>query len=393
MPDPDAGLRVSMQHRFPGGASLDLAFAAPLPGVVALFGPSGSGKSSLVQCVAGLLRADRSSVRIGGAVLSEGGLWLRPEQRRIGMVFQEARLFPHLNVAANLRYGARRAARLRPGTDAVQDGAPGFDELVGLLGLERLLGRRPHGLSGGERQRVAIGRALLSRPLLLAMDEPLAGLDDERRAEILSYLGRLRERLSLPILYVTHAIDEVMRLADTLVLLRAGRVLACGPVAAILADVQGPLAARDDAACLLAGRVTRDEPDAGLVQVQAGGFVLRLPGPVGPVGAQVRLKIPAHEVMLAAATAAERLPVLSVQNVLPARVAAMVSDASRGLVMVSLQAEKGTGGEAGGDGGLLAQVTADSARRLTLAPGVAVLALVKSVSIVVLGRSGGTYGG
>ena len=373
-----------MRHRFPGGVSLDLAFAAPLPGVVALFGPSGSGKSSLVQCVAGLLRADRSTVRIGGAVLSDDGIWLRPERRRIGMVFQEARLFPHLNVAANLRYGARRAAAARSG--AVPDGSPGFDELVALLGLERLLARRPHGLSGGERQRVAIGRALLSRPLLLAMDEPLAGLDDERRDEILSYLGRLRERLRLPILYVTHAIDEVVRLADTLVLLRAGRVLACGPAAAVFADVRGPLAARDDAACLLQGRVTRAEPESGLVQVDAGGFVLRVPASGRAVGTPVRLKIPAREVMLAAAASVDRLPPLSVQNILAVRVAALAADAARGVVTVSLHAE------AGGGGLLLAQVTADSARRLALAPDKAVLALVKSVSVVVMTRSGGADG-
>ncbi len=370
-------LHVSIQHRFAGAAALDLSFEAPLPGVVALFGPSGSGKSSLVHCVAGLLRADRSVVRIGGTTLSGDGIWLPPERRRIGMVFQEARLFPHLNVAANLRYGARRA----PAAGTPQD-MPGFDELVALLGLGGLLARRPRGLSGGERQRVAIGRALLSRPRLLALDEPLAGLDDERRAEILPYLARLRARLSLPILYVTHAIDEVIRLADTLVLLRAGHVLACGPVAEVLADVRGMPARREDAACLLDGHVAAAEPGSGLFQVAAGGFLLRVPsaGTGIQVGAGVRLKIPAREVMLAAAGTSERMPVLSVQNLLPARVVALSDDAARGVVTVSLRAV----GEGEASGLMLAQVTADSARRLSLAPGLAVLALVKSVSIVVM---------
>ena len=376
----DAALEVSLQHRFPGGMPLDLSFAAPLPGVVALFGPSGSGKSSVVHCIAGFLRAARSLVRIGDAVLSDERIWVRPERRRIGMVFQEARLFPHLTVDANLRYGARRVPPALP-----RRGAPDFDELVALLGLERLLGRRPHGLSGGERQRVAIGRALLSRPLLLALDEPLAGLDDERRADILPYLARLRARLSLPILYVTHAIDEVIRLADTLVLLRAGRVAACGPVASLLGDVRGDLARREDAACLLEGRIVAAEPHAGLVQVAASGFVLRVPGSHRRIGAMVRLKIPAHEVMLAAAAAADQLPMLSVQNVLATRVVALAEDLPRGVVTVSLQPDADGGGEGGV---ILAQVTSDSARRLGLSPGAAALALVKSVSIVVLALQG-----
>ena len=379
-----AALQVSLQHRFPGGVPLDLSFAAPLPGVVALFGPSGSGKSSVVHCIAGFLRADRSLVRIDDTVLSDDRVWVRPERRRIGTVFQDARLFPHLTVAANLRYGARRAPGALPAR-----GAPDFEELVVLLGLERLLGRRPRGLSGGERQRVAIGRALLSRPLLLAMDEPLAGLDDERRADILPYLARLRERLSLPILYVTHAIDEVIRLADTLVLLRAGRVVACGPVASLLGDVRGELAGREDAACLLEGRIVRAEAQTGLVQVAAGGFVLRVPGAGRRVGAGVRLKIPAREVMLAAASAGEPMPVLSVQNVLATRVLALAEDLPRGVVTVSLRPDR----DGGVDGGIiLAQVTADSARRLALSPGVAALALVKSVSIVVLALQGETDG-
>ena len=362
-------LHVAVRHRFAGGPSLDLDFAAPLAGVTALFGPSGSGKSTLVQCVAGLLRPEQGVVRIGDTVLADARTWLPPRHRRIGLVFQEARLFPHLSVAANLRYGARRASG-PAGVDS-----PGFDELVSLLGLAPLLARRPRTLSGGERQRVAIGRAILSRPLLLAMDEPLAALDDERRDEILSYLARLRARLALPILYVTHAMDEVLRLADTLVLLGSGGTLACGPVARVLADLAGPLAVRDDAACLLDGRITGFETDSGLARVAAGGFLLRLPRPGGRAGETLRLKIPAREVMLAGMGP---LPTLSVQNLLACRVEAAAPDQERGVVTVRLAPQ------AGGGGLLLAQVTADSARRLRVADGVPMLALVKSVAIEVL---------
>ena len=365
-----AELAVSIQHRFAGGAAIDLRFAAPLPGVVALFGPSGAGKSSLVHCIAGLLRAKHSVVRIGDTVLSDERTWLRPEQRRVGLVFQQARLFPHLSVRANLEYGARRTR-----AEAAPD-APGFDELASLLGLEALLSRRPRTLSGGERQRVAIGRAILSRPLLLAMDEPLAGLDNARRDEILPYLGRLQARLSLPILYVTHALDEVIRLADTLVLIQGGRVLACGPAAAVLGDVAGPLAARDDAASLLHGRTVAIEPESGLAQVAAGGFVLRLPAAGRAVGDALRLKLPAREVMLAGLAP---LPPLSVQNLLAARVLAVsAADPASGVVTVALSPQ------AGGEGILLSKVTADSARRLAVGLGMPMLALVKSVSIEVL---------
>ena len=208
-------LAVALRHRF-GTATLDIAFDVPTPGVTALFGPSGVGKSSVLAAIAGLLRPDACRVTLDGERLAdtEAGIWQPTERRRVGFVFQDARLFPHLSVAANLRYGLRRAGA----------GATGFDEVVALLGLSALLARRPHTLSGGERQRVAIGRALLAQPRLLLMDEPLASLDAARKDEILPYLARLDTALRLPILYVTHALDEVAQLADSVVLLAAGRV-------------------------------------------------------------------------------------------------------------------------------------------------------------------------
>ncbi|HYZ31191.1 MAG TPA: ATP-binding cassette domain-containing protein, partial [Crenalkalicoccus sp.] len=192
-------LEVALRHAFPGFA-LEAGFAAP-GGVTALFGPSGSGKSTILAAIAGLLRPQAGRIALAGEALFDAarGLFVPPERRRCSVVFQDARLFPHMSVAGNLRYGLRRAPRGAAG--------PAFEEVVALLGLDALLARRPLGLSGGERQRVALGRALLARPRLLLMDEPLAALDAPRRAEVLPYLARLQEAARLPILYVTHALD------------------------------------------------------------------------------------------------------------------------------------------------------------------------------------------
>ncbi len=366
-------LDLALRHRFPTGRSLDLAVSAPLPGIVGLFGPSGAGKSTLVAALCGLFRPDWSEIRVDGRVLSGPGVWLPPERRRIGMVFQDSRLFPHLSVAANLRYGARRTR----GVPAA--GLPGFDEVVALLGLQALLTRRTRALSGGERQRVAIGRALLSRPQLLAMDEPLSGLDAARRAEILPYLARLRDRLRLPILYVTHALDEALRLCDTLALIEDGRCTGCGPTAAILAGAG--MAGRPDAQALLDGRVVAHDPQRGLSRVEAGGFTLLVPLCAQAVGTALRLGVPAREVILLAGGSAP--PVTSAQNVLPARVREIRPLDEAGLVAVVL----GPDGERAGPV-ILARVTADSVQRLGLRPGLGVLALVKSVSIMVPDEGG-----
>src|SRR5208282_2161887 len=237
-------LAVRLRHQFPT-VQMDMAFKVPTPGVTVLFGPSGSGKSTIIAAAAGLLRPDVCRIEVDGQVLAdtEAGVWLPPERRRVGLVFQDARLFPHMSVATNLRFGMRRAA---PGTVR-------FDEVVELLGIDALLTRRPHTLSGGERQRVAIGRALLAQPQLLLMDEPLASLDAARKAEILPYLTRLKTALRLPVLYVTHAPDEVNRLADTLVLIAAGQVVACGPLSQIAGRADLPFGQRDDAGALLLG--------------------------------------------------------------------------------------------------------------------------------------------
>lgn len=353
-------LDVALRHGWPG-FTLDVGFQAP-PGVTALFGPSGCGKSTVLAAVAGLLRPQAGRIALDGQVLfdSGAGRMVPAERRRCGVVFQEARLFPHLSVAGNLRYGLKRAPRGAAG--------PGLEEVVALLGIAPLLARRPAALSGGEKQRVAIGRALLSRPAMLLMDEPLAALDAPRKAELLPYLARLRRQLAIPLLYVTHALEEVDRLADTLVLLEGGRVLAAGPVEALAARTDLPaLAGRRDAGVLLACTVLAHDAAAQLTRIGFAGGTLAVPlAPVAP-GEALRLRIRARDV--AVATIEPRG--LSVQNVLPVTLEA-IEPGTAGQAMLRLRA---------GPALLLARVTQDSVHQLALAPGQRLWALVKSVAL------------
>src|ERR1700712_1846297 len=253
-------LAFRLLHRFPT-VQMDMAFEVPSPGITVLFGPSGSGKSTIISAASGLLRPDECRIVLDGKVLVDTatGAWLPPERRRIGLVFQDAKLFPHMSVATNLRFGMRRTA---PGP--IQ-----FDEIVELLGIGPLLARRPNTLSGGEKQRVAIGRALLAQPRLLLMDEPLASLDSARKAEILPYLAGIKTSLRLPIVYVTHALDEVARLADWLVLLEPGHVAASGPLDAITARADLAFAQRDDAGSVLTVTVEEHDPPRRLSRLRA----------------------------------------------------------------------------------------------------------------------------
>ncbi|MGD0433687.1 MAG: molybdenum ABC transporter ATP-binding protein, partial [Acetobacteraceae bacterium] len=356
-------LAIRLRHRF-ASIEMDIAFEVPTPGVTVLFGPSGAGKSTTIAVAAGLLRPDACRVAVDGQVLADtdAGVWLPPERRRVGVVFQDARLFPHMSVATNLRFGMRRA---RPGTVT-------FDEVVELLGIGELLGRRPHTLSGGERQRVAIGRALLAQPHLLLMDEPLASLDSARKAEILPYLTRLKTALRLPVLYVTHDLDEVTRLADSMVLVEAGRVVGFGPLAEIAARADLPLALRDDAGALLHCRVAEHDPGRELTRLDAGGAEFLVPLLDLPLGREVRVRIPAREVILAG----KAPEAISLHNVIAGTVRQIAGDPARRAVMVEVGLP---------DGALLARVTPDAIARLALSPGGPVLALIKSTSIEVLG--------
>jgi molybdate transport system ATP-binding protein len=355
-------LSVAFQHSF-GNFALNIDFEAPTPGTITLFGPSGCGKSTVVNAVAGLLRPHHCRIEIDDERLadSDSGILVPPERRRIGLVFQDTRLFPHMSVAANLRYGQRRAP----------PGPIGFDDVVNLLGIGALLRRRPAHLSGGERQRVAIGRALLAQPRLLAMDEPLASLDDPRRAEILPYLARLKTALALPILYVTHALDEVARLADTLVLLSEGRVLAAGPIEQMLARGDLPIAARDDAAAVLPARIEAHDAERRLTRLVTGGRTLWSPLLDRPQGSALRVRIAAREVTLAL----EEPRGISLHNVVPGTVGAVIPDPERAASLVEVKLD---------GAGLLARVTPDAVSRLNLTRGTPVLALIKSVAIEAL---------
>jgi len=352
-------LEVSLRHRFPGFA-IEAAFRSPTPGVTAVFGPSGCGKSTTLSAVAGLLRPDEGRVVLDGTVLLDtaAGIAVPPERRRCGVVFQDARLFPHLSVKTNLRYGLRRAPHGAEG--------PGLEEVAGLLGIEALLRRRPGALSGGERQRVALGRALLSRPRLLLLDEPLAALDAPRRAEVLPYLARIRDRFRLPMLMVTHALDEVDRLADRLVLMEAGRVLAAGPVEDLMARTDLPaLAGRRDAGALIPCTVLDHDPARGLSRLGFAGGAFLVPLRAEAPGTAMRLRVRSRDVSVAT----EEPRGLSVQNVLPATLEGIEAQGPDALLRLRV-----------GEALLLARVTPDAVARLGLAPGMGVWALVKSVA-------------
>jgi molybdate transport system ATP-binding protein len=360
-------ISVAMHHRF-GAMQVDIAFEVPSPGVTVLFGPSGSGKSTILNAAAGLLRPDVCRIEVNGEVLADtrSGIWLRPERRRVGLVFQDSRLFPHMTVATNLRFGLRRMGR-----GAFRAGSVGFDEIVDLLGIAALLGRRPYTLSGGERQRVAIGRALLAQPHLLLMDEPLASLDIARKAEILPFLTRLKTVLKLPVLYVTHALDEVVRLADSIVLINAGQVAGFGSVSEIAARVDLPLAQRDDAGAVLTCRVEAHDASRGLTRLTGGGATFLAPLlDLAPTTA-CRIRISASEVILATAPPES----ISLHNIIQGVVRRLAEDSVRHTTLVEIALP---------DGALLSRVTPDAIVQLGLAPGVPALALIKSTSIEVM---------
>ncbi len=344
-----------------GTFRLQAEFRAPTPGVIALFGPSGAGKSTLVNAIAGLVPAT-------GRVALDGVPWLDSasgtdwpaERRRIGYVFQDARLFPHLDVAGNLAYGARRAPP-----------APRYaahEEIVTLLGLGALLGRRVHQLSGGERQRVALGRALLAQPRLLLLDEPLAAIDAARRDEVLPYLELLRDRFSIPMLYVSHQLDEVLRLATHVVVLAAGGVVASGTPADLSLDAGfRELVGREAVGAVLEAEVAAMEPATGLVSVAVGRGRLRLALPGAQVGTRVRLQVLARDVILAT----EPPHGLSVRNALEGTLCAIVDEGrDEALAVIDVRGAR-----------LLARLTRAAVAELRLRPGLAVWALVKAASL------------
>ncbi|MEM8854414.1 MAG: molybdenum ABC transporter ATP-binding protein [Pseudomonadota bacterium] len=351
-------LSVTLSHAFDRFA-LDVAFEAPR-GITVLFGRSGSGKTTLINAVAGLLKPDRGRIAVDDWVLVDTaeGRFLPPHRRRLGYIFQDARLFPHMSVEKNLLYGRRFAP----------SGAPrmGFDAAVEMLDIGPLLQRRPGDLSGGEKQRVAIGRALLAEPRLILADEPLASLDAARKAEILPHFERLRDEVSVPILYVTHAVEEVARLATTVVTLEAGRVAHQGPAVSVLGDPMATPVGVRAAGALLEAKVIAHHDD-GLSELDAGGARLFLARVAQPPGRMVRVRIAAHEVILSR-VAPEGLSAL---NILDGVVEAIRPGEGPGAI-VSVRTKAGT---------VLARVTRRSVDALALAPGSQCHAIIKTVAI------------
>jgi len=354
-------LRVELRKRR-GAFALDAAFCAPTPGVTALFGRSGCGKSTLISLIAGLLAPDAGRVVLDDDVLfdSERHLSVDARHRRMGVVFQDARLFPHLSVRGNLDYGARRVARAAPRPVA-------FDDVVSLLGLAGLIARRPHELSGGEKQRVAFGRALLSQPRLLLLDEPLASLDLARREEVLPYLERLRDAFAIPIVYVSHQFDEVLRLATRVVLLDAGRTVADGDIATVSRDPQlRAIVGPDSVGAVLTGHVER--ADAGLAVLRVGDAELSVELESAAVNQRIQIQVLARDVIVATVRPAG----LSVRNVVSARVISVTPDAGR-AVLVEL--------DIGRTATLLARITSRASEELGLTADKQVWALIKAASL------------
>jgi molybdate transport system ATP-binding protein len=362
-------IEIAVRHRF-GAFALDAAFATD-GRLIALFGRSGTGKTSLVNVVAGLVRPTQGRIIVDGHVLLDTarGIAVPTHRRRIGYVFQESRLFPHLTVRQNLLYGRWFAPRT--------EHRDRFAEIVDLLGIGALLERRPAHLSGGEAQRVAIGRALLASPRLLLMDEPLAALDAERKAEILPYVERLRDEAGVPIIYVSHAVAEVARLATTIVVLAGGKIAACGPAAEVMArpDLM-PVIGRLEAGALIAARVAGHDAAHRLTRLICRGGEILVPLVDRPVGAAMRLRVRARDVMLAT----ERPHGISALNILEGSIAEVAADARGPGVNVRLDLAP-TAGDPGPPQSLLARVTTRSAEELGLAPGRPVFAILKTVAI------------
>jgi molybdate transport system ATP-binding protein len=353
-------LRVRVSKQLPNFA-LDTEFDSD-SGVTALFGRSGAGKTTLVNAISGLAKPDSGRVEIDGVCLfdSARGIDQPVEHRRVGYVFQEGRLFPHLTVRGNLNYGFNLA---RPRERYVE-----FGKVVDLLGLESLLERRPGNLSGGEKQRVAIGRALLSSPRLLLMDEPLAALDQSRKREVLRYIARLHEEIKVPIVYVTHSVDEIVQLAETVVLIAGGRVVATGGVGEVMgrADLRAQGVAFEGGTVIEA-RVVAHDLEYDLATLEFAGGRLSVPGIEAMVGEAVRVRIRSRDISLALSAPAD----ISVLNVLRGSVVDVRPEQdARAVVHVRI-----------GETVLTSRITRYSVKRLGLAAGREVYVLIKAVSL------------
>ncbi len=343
------------------GFALDVDLDLPGRGVTALFGPSGCGKTTLLRCMAGLTIATQGRLIVNGDTWQDDAHFLPVHQRPLGYVFQEANLFGHLSVRRNLAYGRSRvpAAAHRVA----------WEHAIELLGIGHLLERMPAGLSGGERQRVAIARALLTSPRLLLMDEPLAALDLARKQEFLPYLERLHRELDIPVIYVSHAPDEVARLADHIVVLEAGRVVAAGSLTDTLARLDLPIHLGEDAGVVLDAVVAERDTKWHLARVEFPGGSLWVRDGGHALGQPVRVRILARDVSIAL----DHVAGISIQNCLPATVAQMAPDDHPALTLLRLNV---------GASPLIARLTRRSAAELSLAPSQQVWVQIKAVALI-----------
>jgi len=331
-------------------------------GVIALFGPSGSGKTTLLRCIAGLDRTANGSLQVKDEVWQSGEKFMPVHRRPLGYVFQEANLFPHLSVRQNLEYGLKRIPQEQC---RIQ-----FGQVVEWLGLEKLIERAsPAGLSGGERQRVAIGRALLTSPRLLLMDEPLSALDAVSKREILPYLEALHSELDMPVVYVSHALEEVVRLADQLVLMEQGHVIASGSLNEVLGRLDLPIAHLDDAGAMIEAQVADHDEAYHLSRLDFSGGSLWVSKVERAIGSTVRARVLARDVSIATAEPLDT----SISNILKARIDDIRDE---GQDRVSLRMSVGSGQI------LLSRITRRSRDHLNLVVGMEVFAQVKSVALI-----------
>ena len=347
-----------------GDFVLEVDDTLPAGGIIALHGPSGAGKTSLLRCIAGLERTTGGFLSHGNDTWQDGAhdSFVAPHRRRVGVVFQEARLFDHLAVRGNLQYGLRRtpAAERRIG----------FEEVVAALDLAPLLDRAPHRLSGGERQRVALGRALLTSPQLLLLDEPLSALDRPRKDAILAFLAQLPARFDIPLVYVSHILDELIQLADYLVLLEGGRITGHGPLANMLGRLDLPLAQRDDAGAVLEAAVSGHDEHYHLTHLRLADQQLTVSRLARQAGEKLRLHIHARDVSLTLHPPTDT----TILNVLPCRITALAAADNPAQTLIGLE----SGGQV-----LLARITRKSCEQLGLNPGMAVYAQIKSVALTI----------
>jgi molybdate transport system ATP-binding protein len=362
-------LTFTLARPAPAPFTLQLDLALPARGITVLFGPSGCGKTTALRCVAGLERPTQALIKIGETPWQDDSqnIFLPTHQRALGYVFQEASLFSHLSVQGNLNYGVNR---VKPSSGVNFTPSQALDQAITLLGIGHLLNRAVNQLSGGERQRVAIARALATQPAVLLLDEPLSALDAQRKQEVLPWLERLRDELHLPMLYVSHATDEVARLADTVVVMREGQVLAAGPVAQLMGRVDMPWLAGPEAGVLIEGTVTQIDPVWHQAQITFNAGTLWLANLALALGQRCRVRVLARDVSVASTQPINT----SILNVLPCTLISIQADAHPSQALLHLQIGHGQT--------VLARVSQRSVAGLNLVTGVSLWAQVKSAALV-----------